>query len=154
MLRFNCRIFVPLYLSIILPGTPKLARPLDRKTAVISLTKTLADSFAFAETYKKGWAFTCNALLELLLSPPVPSTTDDLIADHDVDDMSFGVGFTQLTTIKRPAQDPWPDITNMKSWVMEYLNSVNARENGKIVKYAKERLSPEELRSLAMYIQI
>ncbi|MCJ1418218.1 importin-alpha export receptor [Xylographa parallela] len=147
-------IFVPLYLNIILPGTRKLARPLDRKTAVISLTKTLADSVAFAETYKKGWTFTCNALLELLLNPPVPFTTDDLIADHDVDDMSFGVGFTQLTTIKRPAQDPWPNITNIKSWATQYLTSANARGNGKIVNYAKERLSPEESRSLAMYMQI
>lgn len=147
-------IFVQLYLNIILPGTLKLARPLDRKMAVISLTKTLADSTAFAEKYTKGWAFTCNAWLELLLSPPVPSSTDDIIADHDVDDMSFGVGFTPLTTIKKPAQDPWPEITNVKVWVTEYLRAANARENGKIATFANKRLEPEARESMATYIQI
>lgn len=137
-----------------MPETPKLARPLDRKTAVISLTKTLINSAAFADRYTKGWAFTCNALLELLVSSPVPATTDDFIAEQDVEDTTFGIGFTQLTTIKKPARDPWPEVTNVKTWVSETLNTANSRSKGKIAAFAKERLLPEAQQSLSMYMQV
>ncbi|KAA6407194.1 MAG: chromosome segregation Cse1 [Lasallia pustulata] len=146
-------VFVPLYLTIILPDTQKLARPLDRKTAVISLTKTLTDSSAFAERYKKGWAYTCEALLKLLENPPVPAATDDLIVDQDVDDMSFGVGFTQLTTIKKPPGDQWPEVTDVKRWVGEYLKAADSRHKGKIARYVQERLSPEAREVLLSYMQ-
>lgn len=45
-------VFKPLYLTIILPDTQKLARPTDRKTAVVSYTKTLTDSQAFIDRYE------------------------------------------------------------------------------------------------------
>lgn len=149
-------VFVPLYLNIILPDTKKLIRPLDRKTAVISLTKTLTDSAAFAEKYKKGWAYTCEALLKLLENPPVPpSNTDDAIAEQDPDDMSFGVGFTQLTTIRRPLRDGWAHITDVKSWVSSFLREADQRHKGKISAFAEERLNvyPEAKAVFAMYMQ-
>ncbi|KAI4275776.1 MAG: hypothetical protein LQ337_002966 [Flavoplaca oasis] len=147
-------LYVQLYLSIILPDTQKLARPLDRKIAVISLCKTLTDSVAFAEKYKKGWGFTCEALLKLLENPPIIASMDDTIADQDVDDMSFGVGFTQLQTTKRPARDFWPGVTDVKSWVGQELQSTNARQGGKIQKFAEERLSesPQTLQVLSTYM--
>ena len=124
--------------------------------AVISLTKTLINSNAFANQYMKGWAFTAKAFLELLVNPPVPPATDDYIVDHDVDDMSFGVGFTQLTSIKKTARDPWPEVTNIKTWVTETLNAANVREKGKIATFAKARLadSPEALQAMAGYMQM
>ncbi|KAL8781720.1 MAG: hypothetical protein Q9203_000161 [Teloschistes exilis] len=147
-------VYVQLYLGIILPDTQKLARPLDRKIAVISLTKTLTESSAFAEKYKKGWSFTCGALLKLLENPPVIASTDDSIVDQDVDDMSFGVGFTQLQTIRRPTRDLWPEVTDVKSWVGQTLRDANAVQGGKIKSFAEERLaqSPEALHVLAMYM--
>ena len=133
-----------LYLSIILPDSQKLLRPLDRKTAVISLTKTLTDSVAFETKYvNKGWGYTCEALLKLLENPPIMAAADDVIVDQDVDDMSFGVGFTQLTTIRRPARDPYPEVTDVKRWVGEYLRAANTRKNWKMRDYARQRLSPE-----------
>ncbi|KAI5304978.1 importin-alpha export receptor, partial [Ascosphaera pollenicola] len=51
-------IFTPIYLRTILPTTNKLARPLDRKIAMLAFAKTLATSSAFAEKYRKGWAYT------------------------------------------------------------------------------------------------
>ena len=140
-------------MSIILPETKKLARPLDRKTAVVSLTKTLIGSKDFADRYLKGWAFTCEALLQLLENPPLPSTTDDVIVDHDVDDMSFGVGFTQLNTIKQPARDSWPEIADVKQWVSSQLKTADVRQMGKISSFAQARLSPEAQRTLAPYMQ-
>ena len=150
----DASLYVQLYLSIILPDTQKLARPLDRKIAVISLCKTLTDSVAFAEKYKKGWGFTCEALLKLLENAPIIASMDETIADQDVDDMSFGVGFTQLQTTKRPARDFWPGVTDVKTWVGQELQSTNARQGGRIQKFAEERLSesPQALQVLSAYM--
>ncbi|KAI4092519.1 MAG: hypothetical protein LQ339_007898 [Xanthoria mediterranea] len=147
-------LYVQLYLTIILPDTQTLARPLDRKIAVISLCKTLTDSVAFAEKYKKGWGYTCETLLKLLENPPTIASTDDTIADQDVDDMSFGVGFTQLQTIKRPGRDFWPGVRDIKSWVGQELQSSNAKASGKIKRFAEERLvqSPQALQVLSTYM--
>jgi exportin-2 (importin alpha re-exporter) len=146
------RVFVQLYLNIILPDTQKLLRPLDRKTAVLSLTKTLTGSVAFSEKYKKGWGLTCNALLKLLEDPPILAASEDVIVEQDPDDMGFGVGFTQITTIKRPARDQWPEITDVKSWVSDFLKAADQRQSGKISSYAQERLSPEAASVLAAYM--
>lgn len=154
MLTDGASIYVQLYLSIILPDSQKLVRPLDRKIAVISLCKSLTDSVAFAEKYKKGWGYSCEALLKLLENPPILAITDENIIDHDVDDMSFGVGFTQLQTIKRPARDYWPEVTDVKSWVGRQLQDANARQGGKIKSFAEERLaqSPQALQLLSTYM--
>ncbi|EEH33570.1 importin alpha re-exporter [Paracoccidioides lutzii Pb01] len=137
-------VFTPIYLNIILPETQKLARPLDRKTAVISFTKTLANSEAFATRYKKGWAFTCEALLTLLGQSPLPATNGDIIAENDVEDMAFGVGFTQLNTIRPTPRDLRPDIGSQYNvWVGSYLKETDKKHGGRISAFAEERLSPE-----------
>jgi len=147
-------VFRPLYTTIILPDTQKLTRPLDRKIAVVSFTKTLADSQAFTERYQKGWALTCQALLTLLINPPVVSSAQaggEEIVDKDVDDPSFGVGFTALNTVKKPSKDPFPEITDVKKWVGFYLVEADKRNGGRIAKYVQERLS-DEARSALMTI--
>ncbi|KAL4759970.1 putative chromosome segregation protein Cse1 [Aspergillus foveolatus] len=146
-------LYVQLYLNIILPESQKLARPLDRKTAVISFTKTLANSEAFAVKYKKGWGFTCEALLKLLELPPLPASKDDIIAEHDVEDMAFGVGFTALVTIRPQARDPWPDTgADLKLWVGKYLKEADQRHGGKISGFVQERLGEQAKAMLSSYI--
>lgn len=147
-------VFTPIYLNIILPDTQKLARPIDRKTAVLSLTKTLANSDAFASRYKKGWGYTCEALLKLLELPPLPATGDDVIAENDVEDMAFGVGFTQLSTVRMPAKDPFPEVAgaSIVAWVGSYLKEADGKHNGRITSFAQERLSPEVKGALANYM--
>jgi exportin-2 (importin alpha re-exporter) len=146
-------VYVPIYLTIILPSTQQLARPLERKLAVVSLTKTLADSQAFAIKYVKGWSKTCEALLKLLENPPMPITSDDVVVEVDVDDLSFGVGFTPLNTCKKVAKDEWPEVTDVKSWVGSYLKAADARQAGAIGTYVNERLSPEAKTVLVSYMR-
>lgn len=147
------RLFTPVYLNIILPESQKLARPLDRKTAVVSFTKTLVTSEAFATRYKKGWGFTCEALLKLLELPPLPSTGDDIIAEHDVDDMAFGVGFTPLNTVRPRPKDPWPETgPELKMWVGKYLKEADSKNGGRVSGFVQERLSPEAQKVLASYM--
>ncbi|KAG9544311.1 Cse1-domain-containing protein, partial [Aureobasidium melanogenum] len=127
-------VFTPMYLQIILPDTQKLSRPFDRKTAVVSLTHTLANSQAFVDRYgKKGWGFTCEALLKLLINPPLPQTADDLIIeDRDVEDVGFGVGFTALNTCKPVPRDPFPEVQDVKQWVGLYLREADSKTGGRI----------------------
>lgn len=135
-------LFTQLYLLIILPTTQQLIRPLDRKLAVVALTKTLTDSEAFAVRYSKaGWAKTCEALLKLLENPPMPTAADDAIVEGDVDDLSFGVGYTPLNTCKKQQTDYWPQVTDVKSWVGSYIKAADARHNGKIGQFVNERLA-------------
>jgi exportin-2 (importin alpha re-exporter) len=145
-------VFRPVYTTIILPDTQKLVRPLDRKIAVVSFTKTLADSQAFIDRYQKGWAFTCEALLKLLINPPVVKPAHvaavEEIADKDVDDPSFGVGFTQLNTVRKPAKDPFPEVVEVKSWVGEYLRQADVRNGGRIGRFVQQRLSDEAKHAL------
>jgi len=145
-------VFKGLYLNIILPNTQQLPRPIDRKTGVVSFTKTLTDSQAFVNRYPKGWNLTTQRLIELLVNPPVPPPADDVIPDADVDEIGFGVGFTQLNTCKKPMRDPFPEITDVKVWVGQYLKEANTRHNGKIVTLVEERLSPDTKQALAEYL--
>jgi exportin-2 (importin alpha re-exporter) len=91
-------------------------------------------------------------LLELLVNPPVPSSADDIIPDADVDEVGFGVGFTQLNTCKKAPRDPFPEITDVKAWVGQYLKDANSRHSGKIGKLVQERLQPELQQALSQYL--
>jgi exportin-2 (importin alpha re-exporter) len=115
----------------------------------VSFTKTLSDSQAFIDRYSKGWALTCEALLKLLINPPTAAASDDIIADQDVDDLGFGVGFTQLNTTRKAPRDPFPEITDVKAWVGEYLKQADVRNGGRIAGFVQERLSDQARGTLA-----
>ena len=142
-------VFVPIYLKIILPTTSNLSRPIDRKVAVVSFVETLVASSAFAQKYKKGWAFTAEALLKILENPPVSAPTVENIVEQDVDDMSFGVGFTPLNTIAKPVRDPYPEITDVKAWVRRQM----VKNGSKVSAFAQERLSSEVQPIFVGYMQ-
>ncbi|KAF1979108.1 Cse1-domain-containing protein [Bimuria novae-zelandiae CBS 107.79] len=144
-------VFKGLYLTIILPNTQNLARPIDRKTAVVSFTKTLTDSQAFVDRYPKGWNLTTQKLIEMLVNPPTVNRNDDFIADADVDEVGFGVGFTQLNTCKKTVKDPFPEIADVRQWVGQYLKDANTRHNGKIATFVNERLAPGTREAFQLY---
>ncbi|KAF7194299.1 Importin alpha re-exporter [Pseudocercospora fuligena] len=148
-------VFTPVYTGIILPDTQKLARPYDRKTACISLTRTLADSQAFVDRYaKRGWTITCEALLKLLINPPLPPAADDnVIEDRDVDELGFGAAFTQLNTCKRPSQDPWPEVQDVKAWVGSTLREADQRHSGRIGRFVNEKLDDQGKAALQSVMQ-
>ncbi|KXT14347.1 hypothetical protein AC579_3998 [Pseudocercospora musae] len=148
-------VFTPVYTAIILPDTQKLARPYDRKTACISLTRTLADSHAFMDRYaKRGWTITCEALLKLLINPPLPPAADDIaIEDRDVDELGFGAAFTQLNTCKRPSQDPWPEVQDVKAWVGGTLREADHRHSGRIGRFVNEKLDDQGKAALQSVMQ-
>ncbi|KAM7218971.1 CAS/CSE protein, C-terminus domain containing protein [Rhypophila decipiens] len=149
------KVFVPFYLTVVLPTTAQFARPVDRKLGVISYTKTLCESQAFAQTYQKGWAFTCNNLLDLLKNPPKVAAGfgDEIVNEADVDDIGFGIGFTPLNTCKRGPRDDFPEILEVEKWVSEYMKTANQKHGGKVVAYATERLTDEAKAVLGQYLQ-
>ena len=152
--QVDANAFTSVYPTFVLTETLKLARPVDRKLAVISLTKTLCDSQAFAQKFQKGWANTCRHLLTLLANPPTVSsgTGDELIAEADVDDIGFGMSFTALNTCKPLARDDYPEVQNVTTWVKEYMVSANQRHGGAIEGFIGQRIGPDEQQAIAQYI--
>lgn len=146
-------VFAQIYPAIILPDTQKLTRPIDRKIAVISLTKTIADSAIFAEKFAKGWGRTCEALLKIMVNPPVIGAAEQIIPDQDVDDLSFGVGFTQLNTCRKMPQDPFPQIVELKGWISGFLREADTRHAGRISEFLQQRLDENLRTALLGYMQ-
>ncbi|GAB7366650.1 hypothetical protein MBLNU230_g8632t1 [Neophaeotheca triangularis] len=143
-------VFTPLYTTIILPDTQKLSRAYDRKTAVVALTRTLTDSTAFESRYaKKGWGWTCEALLKLLINPPLPLAADDTIEDRDMEELGFTSAFTQLNTCKAPAKDAHPEVQDVKAWVAAVLRERDGRD-GKVGKFVGEKLDAEGQNALGV----
>jgi exportin-2 (importin alpha re-exporter) len=142
--QVQANVFTPIYTTIILPETQRLTRPTDRKTAVVALTRTLGDSQAFVERYaKRGWTITCEALLKLLINPPLPQAHNDVVEDRDVDELGFGAAFTALNTCKLPAKDPLPEVTDVKAWVGQYLREADKRHNGRVGQFVQEKLDDQ-----------
>jgi exportin-2 (importin alpha re-exporter) len=148
-------VFTQFYLTIILPTTKQFAQPVDRKLGVVSYAKTLGDSKAFAERYAKGWAFTCDSMLDLLKNEASVTAGygDDIINEADVDDIGFGIGFTPLLTLKRGSRDDFPEITNINAWVRDYLKSANERQGGALVGFVNTRGSAESKALMGSYLQ-
>ena len=135
-------LFTDLYLHVVLPESQKLTRPLDRKVALVSFTKTLADSRAFADRYAKGWGHTAKALLALVTSAPALDRGGEDIVEQDAEDVGFGVGFTALSTVRRPPVDPCPDVTDVRAFVRAYLTEAAARD-ARVAGFVQERLDAE-----------
>jgi exportin-2 (importin alpha re-exporter) len=57
--------------------------------------------------------------------------------------LGFGVGFTQLNTTRRAPRDPFPEITDVKLWVGEYLKQADARTGGRIAGFVQGRLGEQ-----------
>ncbi|KAI0012782.1 CAS/CSE protein [Xylariaceae sp. FL0662B] len=152
--RIQDKLFVQIYLTIILPVSEQLVRPIDRKVAVISFAKSMGDSTAFAQRYVKGWRFTCEAMLKMLMNPPKVTTGagDDVVNEADVDDIGFGLGFTPLNTCKRSTRDDFPEVQDIQLWVRQYLTDANNRHGGAIAGFMQERLSNEGKQALATYV--
>ncbi|KAK0392378.1 hypothetical protein NLU13_1873 [Sarocladium strictum] len=149
------KVFSQVYPPFVLVETEKLARPIDRKLAVVSLTKTVCDSQTFAQKFQKGWANTCRVLLNLLANPPTVTagTGDEIITEANVDDIGFGMSFTALNSCKPLARDDFPEIVNVATWVKEYTVAANQRHNGAVEGFISQRLPPEQQEAFARYIR-
>jgi exportin-2 (importin alpha re-exporter) len=149
----QANVFQQVYPPFILQETDKLVRPVDRKLAVVSYTKTICNSQAFANRFQKGWAHSCRMLLSLLVNPPTVAAGfgDEIIAEADVDDIGFGLSYTALNTCKAVARDDYPEITDVKLWVKEYVTAADQQHNGAIKSFVQQRLGDEEQHVLALY---
>jgi exportin-2 (importin alpha re-exporter) len=67
-----------------------------------------------------------------------------MIHDADVDDLSFGVGFTQLNTCRKVVRDPFPEVSDVKAWVGSYLKDADSRHGGRIRQFVTERLNDQQ----------
>lgn len=152
--KLDEKAFAQVYPPFVLAETEKLARPIDRKLAVISLTKTLCDSQIFAQKFVKGWGNTCRILLSLLANPPTVAAGggDELLTESSVDDIGFGTSYTPLNTCKALARDDFPEIQDVPVWVKQYMASADQRHNGALQRFITERLPADQQQAIAQYL--
>jgi exportin-2 (importin alpha re-exporter) len=148
-------IFGQLYTAIVLPDTQKLTRPMDRKVAVVGLTKLIGFSEGLAGTYSKAWPNSVLALLKLLEASPVLTKDDPLesLQAAEIDDVSFGATFARLNTCKKNVIDTFPEVTDFRKFVGVKLNQANAAMNGRIMARIEGELSNEAKELVRKYMQ-
>lgn len=124
--QVQANVFGQVFTGFILPDTYNLPRPLDRKLAIIGLTKLLLTSTAVGVPPYSGLRrSTAAALYQLIANPDAvpqaPPGADDLSHEADLDEMGFAVAFSSLNTTKKPAEDPAPEIpmAGLRAWVIE-----------------------------------
>ncbi|RVD83340.1 uncharacterized protein DFL_007732 [Arthrobotrys flagrans] len=116
------KVFGELYKAFIIPATQKLTKFLDRKTAVVGLTRIVTSSkvAVIGGDYSNMWAGSINALLKLLEVPPTPAEGGsgyDPTTEADLDDVSFSVSFATLNTARKPVTDPFAHVVDVRKWV-------------------------------------
>ncbi|EPS41095.1 hypothetical protein H072_5033 [Dactylellina haptotyla CBS 200.50] len=117
------KIFGELYKAFIIPSTQKLVKYIDRKYAVVGLTRVVTASTSLAapgSAYSPMWRGSVTALLKLLEVPPVlagEGAAYDQTAEADLDDVSFSVSFVTLNTARKEVSDPYPDVVDARKWV-------------------------------------
>lgn len=118
----QAKIFGEMYKAFIVGHTRKLTKYLDRKIAVVGLTRLVTASTELAapgSPYANMWPASVTTLLKLLEVPPVPAAGDayDQTTEADLDDVSFSVSFATLNTARKGVVDPFPEIVDARKWV-------------------------------------
>ncbi|KAK6354172.1 importin-alpha export receptor [Orbilia blumenaviensis] len=118
----QAKVFGELYKAFIIPATQKLTKFLDRKIAVVGLTRIVTASKIATNggDYSNMWAGSINALLKLLEVPPTPAEGGsgyDQTTEADLDDVSFSVSFATLNTARKPVVDPFQQVVDVRKWV-------------------------------------
>ncbi|KAI5806627.1 Cse1-domain-containing protein [Peziza echinospora] len=136
-------IFGQVYSAVVLPDTNKLQKPFDRKLAIIGLTKILTSNLFINAPYNRAWPTTASTMVKLLdnvQSIPQGPTSDDITHEADIDEMGFGVSFSNLNTTKKGIRDPAPAISvaDLKGWVVQTLKGARGRIEGFIPQLPQE----------------
>jgi exportin-2 (importin alpha re-exporter) len=132
-------IFATTYLKTILPISESSLSTIDRKLAVVSFAKSIAESRAFSQTDTAAWKQTCETMLKLASLPETPSRVedeDDDIASHADPEVipSLGINFTTLSSCKHPPIDRLAEIQNVPQWLAKYLQQHKPQEEA-VVNY-------------------
>lgn len=76
-----------------------------------------------------------------------------MIQDHDVDDLGFGVGFTQLNTCRKAPKDLFPKIVDVRTWVGQALKEGDEKSQGRISSFVQERLNDQQREALSQLMR-
>ncbi|KAK7204939.1 Cse1-domain-containing protein [Myxozyma melibiosi] len=115
-------IFSDIFDAFVVPATPKLHSAVDKKIAVVGLTRILFESAKFNSQYGAKWARGAEMLTTTLLSgslvgvfdgPVITEATIDPVGDEEV---SFGSSFARLATVAVKVVDPAPDVSDAKKY--------------------------------------
>ena len=118
-------IFPQIWTSFIIPTIPTLGNLLDRKTALLGVTKMVTESPLFFNKYPQLVAPTFETLIQTLTSEDVANFKSDFV---DLDNMeeiiTFGSSYSKLAVVGEKPVDPLPEVdltNNLKSYIAQLL---------------------------------
>ncbi|KAK9371349.1 Cse1-domain-containing protein [Lipomyces kononenkoae] len=117
-------LFGDIFVHFLLPATPKMHTPLDRKLAIVGLTKILFDSPVFLQKYKPQWEAGARVLLTTLHSNSLVDVFEggDELPDTG-EDLAFGASFAKLNAVVWEGLDPANAVTDVKKFVGETIST-------------------------------
>jgi exportin-2 (importin alpha re-exporter) len=71
-----------------------------------------------------------------------------LIEDRDIEELGFGAVFTPLNTCKRSLPDMFPEVSNVKSWVKQFLQEADKKHGGRVMQYVWSKLSSDGITAM------
>lgn len=125
-------IFGDIFDAFVVPATPKLHSVVDKKIAVIGLTRILFESSKFNAQYGTKWPKGAGTLASTLLSdslvgvfdgPATQEATIDPIGDEEV---SFGSSFARLATVTVKVLDPVSEVTDAKKYAADTVKKASS----------------------------
>ncbi|KAK9386894.1 Cse1-domain-containing protein [Lipomyces mesembrius] len=116
-------LFGDIFMHFVLAATPKLHSPLDKKLAIVGLTKILFDSSVFLQRYSSRWEAGARVLLETLQSNSLVDAFEggDELPEAE-EDLAFGASFVKLNAVVWKGHDPAGAVTDVKKFVGETIS--------------------------------
>ncbi|KAK9239017.1 Cse1-domain-containing protein [Lipomyces kononenkoae] len=117
-------LFGDIFVHFVLAATPKMHSPLDRKLAIVGLTKILFDSPVFVQKYNSQWEAGARVLLTTLQSNSLVDAFEggDELPDAE-EDLAFGASFVKLNAVVWKGLDPASAVTDVKKFVAETIRT-------------------------------
>ncbi|KAK9453824.1 Cse1-domain-containing protein [Dipodascopsis uninucleata] len=144
-------IFGEVFGQFVIPTTAKFHTLLDKKIAVVGLSRFLFECESFRQLYYQRWTAGCLALLNLMQSDSLVGVYDNSNAliestlDGD-EEVTFGSSFAQLSTVATKPFDPTSDIPDVKKFV-----GLQIKASGGQLAALINQLPPEAQSSLSSY---
>ncbi|GMM54242.1 importin-alpha export receptor [Maudiozyma humilis] len=139
-------IFPQIWNSFILPTLPTLGNLLDRKIALLGVTKIITESAMFSNKYPQLMAPTFDSVIKTVTSEDVANFKSDFVDFDNMEEIAtFGSSFSKLNVVGEKPSDPLPEINltnDVKTFVgqsiSKYVNAQGAAFSSSILPHLSQ----------------
>lgn len=151
---FLLSLFQSVWNSLLEPYLPRLVAPIDRKMAVISLTKLLTESsLMLSPPYQSIWLKALIIAIQLSEGKVDQNANDEFELDNEVEESGFSPAFSQLIHGVRIDNDPFPQVAHPPTFLALQLSQASKANPG-FISGQVQLLPASEKNALFKYFQI